>query len=229
MLRIRQVPQSVSEAAFARLSAAVVLSATLHLYLIYGLALKPSHGPADHLSILNARLLPEPAVLKRPILAGRVTQQHPIPPAQPQIASLPEPIETPVPAAQTPPDQDRSPEPEVSTASLPDPVHYAAGELDVYPQPLNRVEPVYPQTALAGEIGGSVTLLLLIDEYGRVTDVSVIDASPQDGFEESALRALAAAAYSPAQKNGRAVRSRILVKVNYDPAAEENQKRGKAN
>ena len=219
MRRIRQVPQGVSQAAFARLSVAVVLSATLHLYLIYGLALRPTHGSADRVSIINARLLPEPAVMKRPTLAAPATLRRRIPPAQPQVPSLPEPIETPVPAAQTLPAVDRSPEPEVSIASLPDPVHYAARDLDVYPQPLNRIEPVYPQTALAGEIGGSVTLLLLIDESGRVTDVSVVDASPQDVFEESALRALAGTAYSPAQKNGRAVRSRILVKVDYDPIA----------
>jgi protein TonB len=209
----------VSQAAFARLSVAVVLSATLHLSLIYGLALQPGNGPADRVSIINARLLTELAVLKRPTSAAPATQRRRIPPAQPQVPSMPEPIETPVPAAQAPPAGDRSPETEVPTASLPDPVHYAARDLDVYPQPLNRIEPVYPQTALAGEIGGSVTLLLLIDESGRVTDVSVVDASPQDVFEESALRALAATAYSPAQKNGRAVRSRILVKVDYDPAA----------
>jgi protein TonB len=58
---------------------------------------------------------------------------------------------------------------------------------------------------------------MLIDESGRVTDVSVVDASPQDLFEDSALRALAATTYFPAQKSGRAVRSRILVKVDYDP------------
>jgi protein TonB len=221
--RIRQVPQGVSQAAFARLSVAVVLSTTLHLYLIYGLALRPTHSPADRLSIISARLLPEPAAMKQPTSAAPAAQRRRIPPAQPQVPSLPEPIETPVPAAQAPPAGDRSREPDVSTASLPDPVHYAARDLDVYPQPLNRIEPVYPQTALAGEIGGSVTLLLLIDESGRVTDVSVVDASPPDEFEESALRALAATAYSPAQKNGRAVRSRILVKVDYNPAASADQ------
>jgi protein TonB len=208
----------VSQAAFARLSVAVVLSATLHLYLIYGLALRSTHSPAGRVSIINTRLLPEPAAMKQSTLAAPATRSR-NPPAQPQDSSLPEPIETPVPAAQTVPDEDRSLEPEVSIAGLPDPVHYAARDLDVYPQPLNRIEPVYPQTALAGAIGGSVTLLLLIDESGRVTDASVVDASPQDVFEESALRALAATAYSPAQKNGRAVRSRILVKVDYDPAA----------
>jgi len=193
----------VSQAAFERLSVAVVLSATLHLYLIYGLALQPTHSPADYVSIINARLLPEPAVTKWP--AAPAMQRERIVAVQP--------------AAQAPPAGDRSPEPEGSTPSLPDPVHYAARDLDVYPQPLNGIEPVYPQTALAGEIGGWVTLLLLIDESGRVTDASVVDAFPPDVFEESALRALAATVYSPAQKNGRAVRSRILVKLDYDPAA----------
>jgi protein TonB len=213
--RIRQVPQSVSQAAFERLSVAVVLPATLHLYLIYELALRASPSPADHLSIINARLLPEPAVTKRP--AAPAIQRERVVAVQPRVSSLPEPIETPVPAAQAPPAGDRSPEPEGSTASLPDSVHYAARDLDVYPQPLNRIEPVYAQTALAGKIGGWVMLLLLIDESGRVTDASVVDAFPLDLFEESALRALAASAYSPAQKNGRAVRSRILVKLDYDP------------
>jgi periplasmic protein TonB len=220
MRRIRQVPPGVSQAAFARLSVAVVFSATLHLYLIYGLALQSTRGPADQLSIINARLLFEPAVMKRPTLAAPASPQfRRIPPGQPQVPTLPEPVETPAPAAQAFSAADPGPEPEVAIASLPDPVHYAARDLDVYPQPLNRIEPVYPQTALAGEIGGSVSLLILIDESGRVTDVSVVDASPQDVFEESALRAVAAGAYSPAQKDGRAVRSRILVRFDYDPAA----------
>jgi protein TonB len=214
--RIRQFPQGASQTAFERLFVAVVLSATLHLYLIYGLALQPAHSPPDRLSIINARLLPEPAVTKRPAAPA---QRGRIVPVQPRLSSLTEPVEIPVPAAQAPPAEDRSPEPEDSTASFPDPVHYAARDLDVYPQPLNRIEPVYPQTPLAGEIGGSVTLLLLIDESGRVTDASVVDAFPPDIFDESALRALAATAYSPAQKNGRAVRSRIFVKVDYDPIA----------
>ena len=220
MRRIRQVPQGVSQAAFARLSVAVVLSATLHLYLIYGLALQSTRGPVDQLSIINARLLFEPAVMKRSTsTAPAIPQFKRAPPGRPQVPLLSEPVETPAPAAQAFSAVGLSPEPEVAIASLPDPVHYAARDLDVYPQPLNRIEPVYPQTALADEIGGSVTLLILIDESGRVTDVSVVDASPQDVFEESARRAVAAGAYSPAQKDGRPVRSRILVKFDYDPAA----------
>jgi len=197
-----------------------MLSATLHLYLIYGLALQSTRGPADRLTIINARMLPESAVMERPTLAAPgIAHLRRVPPRQPQVPSLPEPLETPPAAAQALSATDPAPEPAVEIASLPDPVHYAARELDVYPQPLIRIEPVYPPAALAGEMGGSVTLLILIDESGRVTDVSVVDASPQDVFEESARRAVAAGAYSPAQKDGRAVRSRILVRFDYDPAA----------
>ena len=218
MRRIKQVPQGVSQAAFERLSVAVVLSATLHVYLIFGLALAPPHRPTDRFSIVYTRLVPEPATQKRPALLAPA-KRDPIPSMQPQVPSLAEPIEMPVPATQVPPAEDRSPEPEISTASLPDPIHYAAKELDVYPQPLNPIEPAYPQIALAGEIGGWVTALLLIDESGRITDVSVVDASPQDVFEESALKALLTTTYSPAEKGGRAVRSRILVRLDYDPIA----------
>ncbi len=196
-----------------------MLSTTLHLYLIYGLALRPTLVPADRPSIITARLLHEPTATTQPVLAAPAMKQTRIPHLRPQVPSLPEPVETPVPAAQVSPAGDRGAETKVPSVSLPDPVHYAARDLDVYPQPLNRIEPAYPQTALAGGIGGSVTLLLLIDESGRVTDVSVVDATPQDVFEESALRALSATAYLPAQKDGRAVRSRILVKVDYNPAA----------
>jgi protein TonB len=106
------------------------------------------------------------------------------------------------------------------TATLPDPVHYAAKDLDVYPQPLNRVAPAYPDTARESQVAGFVTLLVSIDETGRVTDASVVDAIPDGVFELAAQQALAHATFYPAQKNGHAVRSRILIKVEFDPAPE---------
>ena len=223
MRRVRQVPQGVSQAAFTRLAVAMALSASLHLYLIYGLALQRAQRPAEHFSIINARLLPGPTAVKRKALDESVVRRKRFRSDVPQVVSLPEPEQSMDAAVQTLSTGDLDPDPEVAVASLPDPVHYAAKELDVYPQPLNRIEPVYPQTALAAEIVGSVTMLILIDEFGEVTDVSVLEASPQDVFEESARYAVAASRYAPAQKNGRAVRSRILVKVDYDPAASSVQ------
>ena len=45
-----------------------------------------------------------------------------------------------------------------------------------------------------------------------------MDAAPDGVFEQAAQQALADAAFFPAQKDGRAVRSRILMKIEFDPA-----------
>lgn len=108
---------------------------------------------------------------------------------------------------------------DVASPSVPDPVHYPAKDLDVYPQPLQRISPAYPRSALDAQISGAVTLLVLIDEAGRVAGTSVLDAVPDGVFEQAALDALANTAFFPAQKDGRTVRSRVLIKVEFDPAA----------
>ena len=108
---------------------------------------------------------------------------------------------------------------ETASLSVPDPVHYPAKDLDVYPQPLKRISPAYPRAALDAQISGAVTLLVLIDEAGRVAGTSVLDAVPDGVFEQAALEALANTAFFPAQKDGRTVRSRVVIKVEFDPAA----------
>ena len=102
--------------------------------------------------------------------------------------------------------------------TIPDPVHYPARDLDIYPHALNPIRPVYPQAAREAQVAGSVTLLVLIDEAGRVVGTSVEDAAPGGVFEQVAQQAVAISAFYPAQKDGRAVRSRILVKLEFDPA-----------
>jgi protein TonB len=104
-------------------------------------------------------------------------------------------------------------------ASIPDTVHYPANELDIYPQALTRIAPDYPEAARDAHVAGSVTLLVLIDEVGKVVDASVTDAVPDGVFEQTAQAALANASFYPAQKDGRPVRSRILIKVEFDPEA----------
>lgn len=106
---------------------------------------------------------------------------------------------------------------EVAAANIPDPVHYSAKDLDVYPQAAKRIAPLYPEMAHNSKVAGSVTLLVLIDEAGRVVDTSVTDATPEGVFEQAAQQALANAAFYPAQKDGRLVRSRVLIKIEFDP------------
>ena len=106
---------------------------------------------------------------------------------------------------------------DATVANIPDPVHYPAKDLDIYPQASKRITAVYPEVARDSKVAGSVTLLVLIDEAGRVVGTSVMDATPDGLFEQAAQQALANAAFYPAQKDGRMVRSRVLIKVEFDP------------
>jgi protein TonB len=96
-----------------------------------------------------------------------------------------------------------------------DPNYYSALELDAYPHPARPLE----LKRLSG--AGSIRLLLLIDEHGVVTDLSLIEAGAASRLDEALRTALAAARFIPARKDGRAVRSRIVLSVGFDPKSGE--------
>jgi TonB family protein len=108
---------------------------------------------------------------------------------------------------------------EAEMNALPDLVHYEARDLDIYPRSLRPISPAYPASARDAQVAGSVTLLVLIDEGGRVVSASVVDAEPGGVFDQAAQEAVAATAFYPAQRNGRTVRSQTLIKVEFDPRA----------
>lgn len=83
---------------------------------------------------------------------------------------------------------------------------------------MRRITPIYPEAVRDAPVAGSVTLLVLIDEVGKVVGTSVMDAAPEGVFEAAAQQALMDASFYPAQKDGRSVRSRVLIKVEFDPA-----------
>jgi len=91
---------------------------------------------------------------------------------------------------------------------VPDPTYYPARELDTHPQPTQPLELDWLPGA------GSIRLLLLIDEHGIVNDISLVEG----GRLDQALRtALAAARFVPARKDGRDVKSRVLLSVGPGP------------
>lgn len=99
--------------------------------------------------------------------------------------------------------------------------YYPARELDVYPAPRAPLRFDYPERAAHEHVGGSVSIMLLLDEAGAIDGVTVVAAEPPGYFEDRVRAAFAAARFFPARKDGRAVKSRVLINVNYDPAAEE--------
>ena len=79
--------------------------------------------------------------------------------------------------------------------------------------------PTYPEAALDAQVAGFVTLVVSIDEVGKVVrTIGNGCGAPRTYSKTSAEQALASAAFYPAQKDGRTVRSRILIKVEFDPA-----------
>lgn len=210
----------------SRLLLAIVVSAALHLGLIYGIAVQ---APASLTSPIVARLQREPPPpgglptlpLDRPsppaVAATRVSAGAS--PVRLEPASLPVPTAArPGPASPPVPPPD-SPLPSVAMPMLADPTWYPAEELDVYPRARDSVSPAYPAQAAQEGIAGEVTLLLMVDERGMPRQVSVAQARPAGYFEAAAIAAFQTARFEPAQRDGRSVRSRILVRVSFDPTS----------
>jgi TonB family protein len=102
-----------------------------------------------------------------------------------------------------------------ATTDGPDLTYYTSRQLDVYPSLSSALDLRYTTNASTAGIVGRALLLLLIDKAGVVDDVAVVEAEPAGSFEDELRRAFASVRFTPALKDGRAVRSRVLVHVNY--------------
>ena len=98
----------------------------------------------------------------------------------------------------------------------PDPNYYPARDLDDYPRPLAPLRIDQPLGSSAGE----VRLELLIDEHVVVRDITFSGIAESGGTHEALRGALIATLFIPAIKNGRAVRSRIVLSVGFPTASE---------
>jgi protein TonB len=205
----------VSTQAWMRLIKAVALSFLLHLALLVGLPVNPTGGEPQRISTITARLEPvaaERESLRADPVAVNSLDSSPaagktLKPAEARTESKPEPARAKEPAP--------SPSSGIEVPFIRDPTYYPAKQLDVYPQPLNAIKLDYPESAASAKVDGRVLVLLLIDEFGIVNDASVVESQPEGYFEEAALAVFRAARFSPAQKLGHAVKSRVLLQVKY--------------
>lgn len=201
-----------------RLALTLAGSLILHFALVFGLQIRPQPSSQPSPAIIQARLLdvtidsPKPEA-PPPEVAQAVEVQAQPAASPPQSESAP-----------PPPRQTSGAAPEEQSASLPsldvplieDPTFYPALDVDVHPTALQTVQPAYPEQAAKANVAGSVILVLLLDEGGTVKDVSVEEATPPGYFEESAMAAFRHARFSPAQRGGKVVKSRMRIKVSYE-------------
>ena len=92
----------------------------------------------------------------------------------------------------------------------------AGSDRDVIP--LVRINPDYPPAALRRELEGWVQVQFTITPAGSVTDAIVVDAEPENIFDDAALKAIARWRYNPKVENGIAVervgvRTRIVFRL----------------
>ena len=206
----------VATRAWMRLIKAVVLSFLLHLALLVGIPVNPTGGVPDMVSTITARLEPagadsEPAADSVDVVPEAMPAPRPDKPPKPADA-IAETKADPVRASEQPP---ASPASGIEVPFIRDPTYYPAKQLDVYPQPLAQIRLDYPESAASAKVDGRLLVLLLIDEFGVVNDASVVESQPEGYFEDAALAVFRAARFSPAQKQGRAVKSRVLLQVKY--------------
>lgn len=107
--------------------------------------------------------------------------------------------------------------PTVDTGSLHtplarDPTYYAVSSLDVPPRLLGPADACYPHGAT-----GEVAYVLLIDDTGKVDQVTVAAAQPEGLFTGAAAELCGQLAFVPGMRNGRPVRSRVRFVVGPTP------------
>jgi protein TonB len=207
---------------YFRLLIALLLSVALHASFIYGVAPRPG-ALARPIAPLAARLVPDvaravPAQSRRispapPEAAAPATTPLSVPNSEPEVPLVA------TPAAIGAEVEQRREDSALPKADLPfrvDLQWYEARDLDSYPRAMTSLDPPYPAGAEA--LRGAVTLLVSIDETGAVRDASIIDAEPAGHFETAALASIREARFTAGERDGRAVRSKIVVKLRFEPA-----------
>ena len=78
------------------------------------------------------------------------------------------------------------------------------GQCVVEPVVLKKTRPRYPKRAKKAGVEATVKLRVVIQKSGDVTDIKVVDATPEGlGFEKAATRAVRRWKYRPARVDGK--------------------------
>jgi len=82
---------------------------------------------------------------------------------------------------------------------------------------IRRITPDYPSAAKRDGIEGSVDLDVTVSSRGVVEDVSVVQATPPDMFEKSAVAAVRKWKYDPRFVDGLASEAHVKVHLEFGP------------
>ena len=92
---------------------------------------------------------------------------------------------------------------------------FTPGDLDNPPAILKRIRPEYPGKAKRKSIEGRVIIQLIVDTNGLPTRCAVYKAEPSGLFEKAALEAAYRMRFTPGKKQGRPVRTLVLLPFDF--------------
>jgi hypothetical protein len=130
----------------------------------------------------------------------------------PGIVPRPQPADQPLPRMQ----DSRADAPSRASAAgagSPDTTYYSIRQLDIYPVPAEPLRLPRVASALHGEANVRAVVELHISETGHVDAAKVIEAHSPSHFESELIATFLAVRFTPAVRDGRAVRSRVLVRI----------------
>ena len=95
---------------------------------------------------------------------------------------------------------------------------FDVSDLEKRPEAVSQVAPAYPAELRKAKVEGSVKLVFVLTEEGRVEDPRVENSSRPE-FEKPALDAIRKWRFSPGMKDGKAVRTYIRVPMRFRVAS----------
>lgn len=151
---------------------------------------------------------PRPAEPKGPSQIDSVIKIPLQAPQDPVITPVPQPLPLPVPGEGlgTGPIAQPMPQP----LPLPEPVKRAPKLLTI-----DRLQPPYPASEQRQEREGVVVLSVLVGADGRVKSVEQVEATSAAFFQAAERHALRHWRFAPATEDGRAVESRITIRLRF--------------
>jgi len=100
------------------------------------------------------------------------------------------------------------PAPPIQTDVSPAGAHgrgYRLDQVDTRPGAIQRMQPAYPHYARRRRIEGRVKIAFLIDRYGRVKDLQIMESSPAGVFDKTVMDTVSLWRFHPATKADQAV------------------------
>lgn len=91
---------------------------------------------------------------------------------------------------------------------------FDVSDLEKKPEAVSQTAPTYPAELRKAKIEGSVTVVCILDEAGRVEDPRVENSSRPE-FEKPALEAIRKWRFRPGMKDGQAVRTYIRIPMRF--------------